>query len=66
MVKHDVNIPDGSFAAFEGFAYLEFAAVAFVTQTADRRGAVIGSVDTDIFLIAGLEVGTITGVAAEL
>ncbi|SAJ07440.1 Uncharacterised protein [Klebsiella aerogenes] len=65
VVKHDVEIPDGPLRAFEGFRYLEFAAVAFVAETADRRGAVIGAVDADIFLVTGLEVGTIAGVTAK-
>ncbi|KGB05349.1 hypothetical protein DR72_1 [Klebsiella aerogenes] len=65
VVKHDVEIPDGPLRAFERFADLEFAAVAFVTETADRRGAVIGAVDADIFLVAGLEMGAIAGVAAK-
>ncbi len=66
VVEHHVEIPDSPLRAFEGLADLEFAAVAFVAQTADRRGAVIGAVDADIFLVAGLEVGAIAGVAAEL
>ncbi|SBK55501.1 Uncharacterised protein [Klebsiella quasipneumoniae] len=66
MVEHDVEIPDSPLRAFEGFADLEFAAVAFVAQTTDRRGAVIGAVDADIFLVAGLEMGAIAGIAAEL
>ncbi|BDA92402.1 hypothetical protein E3AUHO_50880 [Klebsiella pneumoniae subsp. pneumoniae] len=66
MVEHHVKIPDSPLRAFEGLADLEFAAVAFVAQTADRRGAVIGAVDADIFLVAGLEVGAIAGIAAEL
>ncbi|VAG25142.1 Uncharacterised protein [Klebsiella aerogenes] len=65
MVKHDVKIPDGPLRAFERFADLKFAAVAFVTETANRRGAVIGAVDANIFLVAGLEVGAIAGVAAK-
>ncbi|VAG21455.1 Uncharacterised protein [Klebsiella aerogenes] len=65
MVKHDVEIPDGPLRAFERFADLEFAAVAFVTETANRRGTVIGAVDADIFLVAGLEMGAIAGVAAK-
>jgi hypothetical protein len=28
--KHDVDIPDSSFTAVEGFGYLEFAAIAFI------------------------------------
>ncbi|SBH39500.1 Uncharacterised protein [Klebsiella pneumoniae] len=66
VVEHHVKIPDSPLRAFEGLADLEFAAVAFVAQTADRRGAVIGAVDADIFLVAGLEVSAIAGIAAEL
>jgi maltoporin len=36
-------IPDSPLRTFEGLADLEFAAVAFVAQAADRRGAVIGT-----------------------
>ena len=66
VIEHDVDIPDGAFAALKGFGYLEFATVAFVAQTAYRRGAVIRTIHADIFLIAGLEMRAVAGVAAKL
>ncbi|SBM08118.1 Uncharacterised protein [Raoultella ornithinolytica] len=66
VVEHHVDIPDGALAALKGFGNLELAAVAFVTQTTNRRGAVIGTIDADVLLIAGLEMGAVAGVAAKL
>ena len=66
MVEHHVDIPDGALAALKGFGNLELAAVAFVTQTTNRRGAVIGASDANELLIAALELGAVASVAAKL
>ena len=53
VVDHHVDVPDGAVFALEGFRELELAAVAFVTQTTDRGRAVVGAIDSHVFLIGG-------------
>ncbi|MNS99226.1 hypothetical protein D3C72_1336240 [compost metagenome] len=65
MVDHHIDVPDRAVIAFERFRELEFTAVAFVTQTTNRRAAVIRAIDRHIFLIGGLEVCAVAGVAGK-
>ncbi|MNV15342.1 hypothetical protein D3C71_1060640 [compost metagenome] len=65
MVDHYVDVPDGAVLALESFGELEFPAVAFVTQTANCRAAVIGPIDRDVFLIGGLEVRAVAGITGK-
>ena len=65
VVDHHVDVPDGTVVTFEGFGKLEFTAVAFVAQTTNRGRAVVGAVYRHVFLIGGLEVRAVAGVAGK-
>ncbi|MNB95633.1 hypothetical protein D3C75_428180 [compost metagenome] len=65
MVDHHVDVPDGTVFAPERFGELELAAVAFVTETTNRRGAVVGTVHGHVFLIGSLEVRAVAGVTGK-
>ncbi len=65
VVNHHVDVPDGAVFALEGFRELELAAVAFVPQTTNGRGAVVGAVHRDVFLVGGLEVRAVAGIAGK-
>ena len=65
VVDHHVDVPDGAVFALESFGELELAAVAFVTQTTDRGRAVVGAIDSHVFLIGSLEVRAVAGVAGK-
>ena len=65
MVDHHVNVPDGAVFTLEGLGELEFPAVAFVAQTTNGGRAVVGAVHRHVFLIGGLEVRAVAGVAGK-
>ena len=65
VVDHHVDVPDGAVFALEGLGELELAAVAFVTQTTNGGRAVVGAVHRHVFLIGGLEVRAVAGVAGK-
>ena len=65
VVDHHVDVPDGAVVPLEGLGELEFPAVAFVAQTTNRGRAVVGAVHRDVFLIGGLEVRAVAGVAGK-
>ncbi len=65
VVDHHVDVPDGTVVTPEGLGELEFPAVAFVTQTTNGGRAVVRAIDSHVFLIGGLEVGAVAGVAGK-